>query len=190
MSLLLFFSFFLFVCLFKRSESESEEVYSQPLSLVPGTNFRGVVTVFGGGGDAPFTMEIFFDLDIIDDWIEKYDVKGSCTCTWAETDPDDCCCGLVAIELRVRQDAHTTLTEVGNDLFPKDALVAVRVIAGRVRTSFETLNRHIPYDYPCDNFRVHPQMSFANDFLTLSDVFFTPSGSSSSEDDLSDFVDR
>lgn len=163
-------------------------MYSQPLSLVPGTNFRGVVTVFGG--DAPFTMEIFFDLDIIDDWIEKYDVKGSCTCTWAETDPDDCCCGLVSVELRVMQDAHTTLTEVGNDLFLKDALVAVRVIAGRVRTSFETLNRHIPYDYPCDNFRVHPQMSFANDFLTLSDVFFTPSGSSSSEDDLSDFVDR
>lgn len=117
-------------------------------------------------------MEIFFDLDIIDDWIEKYDVKGSCMCIWVEMDLDDCCCGLVVIEFWVRQDVYIIFMEVGNDLFLKDVLVVVWVIVGWVWMLFEILNCYILYDYFCDNFRVYFQMFFVNDFFIFFDVFF------------------
>lgn len=65
--------------------------------------------VYGGGENEPNRLDVSFDLDTIEEWIDAYQVKESCT--WAETDPNDCCCGLVAIELRVRQDAHSSFTE-------------------------------------------------------------------------------
>lgn len=166
-------------------------MYSQPLCLVPGSNFGGVVRVYAGE-NGPNRLDVSFDLDTIEEWIDAYQIKENCTCTWAETDHDDCSCGLVAIELRVRQDAHSSFTEC-DGMFGKDAVVEVWVLAGRLRAIFETVNRHLSFDCPCDNFRGHPQMSFARNSLTLPDVFFSEESSSSNDEsfDLSSkFVDR
>lgn len=177
------FSFFL---IFIRSE-----VYSQPLSLVPGSNFGGIVKVYRGNNAVPDRLEVNFDLDTIEEWIDNYNVKESCTCTWAETDPDDCCCGLIAVELRVRQDAHSSFTEC-DTMFPRNSVVEVRVLAGRIKAIFQTVNRHLSYDCPCDHFRCHPQIAFARDSLTLPDAFFSDVSSSSDEsfELSSEFVDR
>lgn len=116
-------------------------MYSQPLCLVPGSNFGGVVRVYAGE-NGPNRLDVSFDLDTIEEWIDAYQIKENCTCTWAETDHDDCSCGLVAIELRVRQDAHSSFTEC-DGMFGKDAVVEVWVLAGRLRAIFETVNRHL-----------------------------------------------
>lgn len=73
-------------------------MYSQPLCLVPGSNFGGVVRVYAGE-NGPNRLDVSFDLDTIEEWIDAYQIKENCTCTWAETDHDDYSCGLVAIEL-------------------------------------------------------------------------------------------
>lgn len=100
------------------------EIYGQPLFLVPGINFTGVVNVYGGLGQPVVAnrIRIEFNLDSIEQWIDDYEVYTNCTCTWADVDPDDCSCGLVAVELRLRQDVHNTSTHL-DDMFPKDSLV-------------------------------------------------------------------
>lgn len=167
------------------------EVYSQPLCLVPGSNFGGIVKVFRGNNQVPDQLEVSFTLDTIEEWIDNYNVKESCTCTWAEADPDNCSCGLVAVELRVRQDVHSSFTEC-DTMFPRNSVVEVRVNAGRIRAIFQTVNRHLSFDCPCDNFRCHPQLGFARDSLTLPDAFFSDVSSSSDEsfELSSEFVDR
>lgn len=99
---------------------------------------------------------------------------------------------MVAIELQVRQDALSSFTEC-DGMFGKDSVVEVLVLAGRMRAIFETVNRHLSFDCPCDNFRCHPQICFARDSLALPDVFFSEESSSSDDESFdlsSEFVDR
>lgn len=163
------------------------ELFAQPLFLIPGSNFRGVVKVYGETQQGPgHRLRIEFSLDTIEEWIENYDVYASCTCSWADIDPEDCACGLIAIELRVRQDVHNTFTHL-DDMFPKDSLVEVQVVAGRLRPTFETLNRHLSYDCNCDNFRA--KINFASEADSLTSPFFD-TDSEDTDELSSEFVDH
>lgn len=105
--------------------------------------------------------------------------------SWADDDPDDCACGLVAMEYRFRQDVHNTFTHL-DDMFPRDALVEIQVVASRLRPIFDTVNRHSVFDCNCDNFR--SKINFAFDSPSMTSPFFD-----TNEDDTdemsSDFVD-
>lgn len=131
-------------------------------------------------------MKIEFNLDSIEEWIDNYDIYGNCTCTWADDDPDDCVCGLIAIEYRLRQDVNNTFAHP-DDMFPRDALVEIQVVAGRLRPIFDTINRHKVFDCNCDNLRA--KIKFANLAANVHSPFFDTDDEDS--DDLSsDFLDR
>lgn len=171
--------------------------YGQPLFLVPGINFKGVVKVYGGGEQPngemhqPNRMRIEFDLDSIEKYIDEWDVYANCTCSFADDDPDDCSCGLVAVEYRLRQDVHHTFTLL-DDMFLKDALVEMQIVAGRFRPTFDTINRHSVFDCSCDNFRSN--INFAFDATTMNSPFFDTETETDDDEDSfhmsSDFVDR
>lgn len=89
------------------------------------------------------------------------------------------------MEYCLRQEVHNTFTHL-DDMFPRDALVEIQVVAGRLRPIFDTVNRHSVFDCNCDNFR--SKINFAFDSPSMTSPFFD-----TNEDDTdemsSDFVD-
>lgn len=148
------------------------EVYSQLFCFVSGFNFGGIVKVFRGNNNVSDQLEVFFIFDIIEEWIDNYNVKESCICIWAEADFDNCFCGLVVVEFRVRQDVYSFFTEC-DTMFFRNSVVEVRVNAGRIRVIFQTVNRYFFFDCFCDNFRCYFQLGFVRDFFIFFDVFFS-----------------
>lgn len=90
---------------------------------------------------------------------------------WVEMDYDDCFCGLVVIELRVRQDVYSLFMEC-DGMFGKDVVVEVWVLVGRFWVIFEMVNCYFFFDCFCDNFRGYFQMFFVWNFFIFFDVFF------------------
>lgn len=143
-----------------------------------------MVEVYGGDQGAN-KIRIEFNLDTIEEWIDNYDMYAECTCSWADIDPDDCACGLVAVELRLRQDVHNTFTHL-DYMLPKDSLVEIQGVARRLRPTFDTLNRHTSFN--CDNFRT--KINFAFDSPNLAAPFSDSDSDDDTDEMSSDFVDR